>query len=340
MGPHAWQPGAMSDPLVMPLRPAAPRRDSGRVHPVRAAVLAACVALTACSSSTPHPKPVTGAAASAGVVLRTRVLGSGAQIVVLLHGGPGLSLEEMTPYDQLLSNNRTLVSFDQRGAGRTGSPPSGDLGLAAQVADVDAVRISRHADRVWLLGQSWGGLLAAAYAAVHPDRVAGLVLIDAAPPDLDAFEHGQWVFQQRLRELQQRGVIPAPLPGPLHGSCLPTLHAELPVYAANPAQPPRQPAGVTCTAGTAAAVFAATVRRPVLAAIVNGLKTAHPAALILTGASDPFGPSWPAAWHRLLPRAPVVTVPHAGHNPVLEQPRDVIKAVNEFLHDAPNTTRS
>lgn len=330
-------------------RTRAPERQSGatslaaRGLRAQAAALVACMAISACSGSsstaTPSPSPtpmslsapVYGATARDDVGLYTRVLGQGPQVIVLLHGGPGLSLEEMTPFDPLLTPHRQLMSFDQRGAGHTGTPSSGDLGLAAQVDDIDALRQSAHVDHLWLIGQSWGGLLAGAYAAAHPERVAGLALIGAAPPDVEAFNQGQQAFTQRLGQLQRQGLVPSPLPGAAQGSCLPTLSAQLPVYAADPAHPPQQPAGLTCTAGTAAAAYAATIRSPVLSAVANQLATFHGPSLILTGASDPFGPAWPAAWRKLLPQATAVTVADAGHDPILEQPTVVLQAVERLL---------
>lgn len=263
--------------------------------------------------------------------LHTRVLGHGSQVILLLHGGPGLSLQEMTPYDALMTAGRRLVSFDQPGAGATGRPTGMGLTLSSQVADIEAIRRSTEAERIWLVGQSWGGLVAGAYAAAHPDRVAGLALIDAAPPDLQAFISGQTAFRHRLEQLQHQGLIPARLPGPVSGSCLPELTAELPAYAADPKHPPRQPQGVTCTAATAPVVFAAAIRADVLSRVAQGLAAFHGHVLVLTGAEDAFGPAWPAAWRTVLPQASVISVPDAGHAPVLERPAAVLEAVNRLL---------
>ena len=270
-----------------------------------------------------------------GVHLHLRVVGAGRQIILLLHGGPGLSLAEMRPYEALRGAGRTLVAYDQRGSGRTVTPAGADYGIGPQVADLDAVGRTVGTGKVWLIGQSWGGLLAGAYAAAHPDRVAGLALLDAAPPDLTAFTSGQRAFARRLARLTAEGVVrsgSAPASG---GSCLPALDRTLPVYAADPRHPPRQPEGITCTAGTAEATFAAVIRPGVLQGIARGLRSYSGPALILSGADDAFGPSWPQAWGSLLPQATRILVPAAGHDPVLEQPAAVLAAVDRFLRGEP-----
>lgn len=316
-------------------RVCSPTVTAVRITSSAVAALSLLALLMGCSSGTTRVAAVLVSVPSDGVSLHTRILGHGGQVIVLLHGGPGLSLQEMSPYDALLTASRRLVSFDQRGSGATGRPVSGDFGLAAQVRDVEAVRTFTGSDRIWLIGQSWGGLLAGAYAAAHPDRVAGLVLLDAAPPDLTAFKIGQQAFMDRLAQLQHQGLVPASLPGSASGSCLPALTAELPVYAADPARPPRQPAGITCTAATAQDTFATVIRPVVLRSVAHALAAYHGPALILSGAQDPFGPTWPAAWARFLPKAARQTVADAGHEPVLEQRPVVLRTLERLLAAAP-----
>jgi len=284
-----------------------------------------------CATHGQPPQAAYHSVPSGGLALHARVLGRGSQVIVLLHGGPGLSLQEMMPLDGLLNPSRRLVAFDERGSGATGQPASGDWRLSAQVDDIESIRLSTHSDRIWLIGQSWGGLLAGAYVAAHPDRVAGLALIDAAPPDVAAFDSGQQAFQRRLVQLQDQGTVPETLPGPANGSCLPTLTAEFPAYVADAAHPPHEPAGVTCTAGTASDTYGAVIRPEVLRPLANALANYHGPALILAGAQDAFGASWPTAWKRLLPQATSVTIKQAGHEPVLEQPRVVLATLGRFL---------
>lgn len=78
-------------------------------------------------------------------------------------------------YFELLARGRTLVRYDKPGCGLSGAcqrPPSMDLELEALSAVVEAL----GATRVDLLGASFGAAVAATWAAMHPQRVARLVL--------------------------------------------------------------------------------------------------------------------------------------------------------------------
>ena len=78
-------------------------------------------------------------------------------------------------YYEMLAHGRALVRYDRPGCGLSGpcaQPPSMDLELDALSAVVHAI----GAERVDLVGASLGAVVAAAWAAAHPDRVARLVL--------------------------------------------------------------------------------------------------------------------------------------------------------------------
>jgi len=115
-----------------------------------------------------------------GVRLFTRRVGDGPPVVVL-HGGPGAHHDYLLPQYDRLAEGRALLYYDQRGGGR--SPVSRDVavGWREHVADLDALRDHWQLDRLILLGYSWGGLLAVLYALEHPDRIARLALVSAAP---------------------------------------------------------------------------------------------------------------------------------------------------------------
>lgn len=93
-----------------------------------------------------------------------------------LHGGPGggLSPEMRRFFDPA---RYRVVGMDQRGCGR--STPHAEIRENTTwdlVADIERVRERLGVSKWLVFGGSWGSTLALAYAATHPERVAGLVL--------------------------------------------------------------------------------------------------------------------------------------------------------------------
>lgn len=112
---------------------------------------------------------------------------------VFCHGGPGL-WDTLGPVADLLPVR--AHRWDQRGCGR--SERRGPYSVARFVADLDAVRQHSGADRVTVLGHSWGATLALRYALAHPDRVAALIYVSGTGIDRDA----TWKpdYERNLRE--------------------------------------------------------------------------------------------------------------------------------------------
>ena len=93
-----------------------------------------------------------------------------------LHGGPGggVSPEMRRFFDPA---QYRVVMMDQRGCGR--STPHAELRDNTTwdlVSDIERVREKLGIEKWLVFGGSWGSTLALAYAAKHPERVAGLVL--------------------------------------------------------------------------------------------------------------------------------------------------------------------
>lgn len=201
----------------------------------RAIILLAALFLVACqvdSTSTRELELKIG-----DLTTYARITGSDEpdQVLIAVNGGPGLSSHYMTSLEQLATPNLAVVTYDQRGTGRTEGPPSvaTSFELADYTADIEALRQELGFDQVHLLGHSWGGILAMHYATTYPDQVQSIVLAGSGPPTREAVEAGQRRFTNRLRKLQDDGLILRPLPQD------PTeqLAAMLPAYFADPEFP-------------------------------------------------------------------------------------------------------
>jgi proline iminopeptidase len=129
----------------------------------------------------------TGMVATPEVDLAFEVFGAAgsATPVIVANGGPGLSHIYMLQNDTWprIAHNRQVVFYDQRGTGKS-KRVSADapFGMDAQVADMEAVRAKFGFQKFNLVGDSYGGLLAMAYAAAHPEHIEKLILSDSAAP--------------------------------------------------------------------------------------------------------------------------------------------------------------
>lgn len=102
--------------------------------------------------------------------------------VLLLHGGPGMESNYFRPYLEPLEREHRLVYVDQPGQGLSERlPPNRRYSLPGAVAAIEAVRMQLGAERIVLLGHSYGGFVAQLYALAFPGRLAGLILVDTAP---------------------------------------------------------------------------------------------------------------------------------------------------------------
>lgn len=112
--------------------------------------------------------------------------------VIAVNGGPGLSHVYMVQNNvwPSIARNREVVLYDQRGTGHsTRLAPNAPQTMPAQVADLEALRAKLGFPKFDLVGDSFGGLIAMAYAAKYPQHVSHLVLSDSAPPAWNLMVH-------------------------------------------------------------------------------------------------------------------------------------------------------
>lgn len=117
-----------------------------------------------------------GFIAGAGARIYYKTLGQGAPLL-LLHGGPGADHTDFLPALEPLARHCKLVLIDERGSGRSErlSDPK-RYTLDWMVKDIERVRIHLRLPQLLVLGHSFGGVVAQAYAVRHPQRILGLVL--------------------------------------------------------------------------------------------------------------------------------------------------------------------
>lgn len=128
-------------------------------------------------------------------------VGSGSPVVVI----PGVQgrWEWMKPGVDHLARRCRVVTFslaDEPTSGARFEPEHGFGNYLSQVGDaMDAAGLPRAV----VCGVSYGGLIASTFAARHPERVSGLVLVSALPPS--------WTPDARVRRYARSPLLHLPL---------------------------------------------------------------------------------------------------------------------------------
>jgi proline iminopeptidase len=149
-----------------------------------------------------------------GVLIYYVTFGKGSPLVVV-HGGPGADHTYFLPYLLPLARTHRLIFIDERGSGRSQRLQDASLyTVEAMVEDVESVRLALNLGKISLLGHSYGGVLAQAYALKYQRNLSHLILNSTFPStrqmnEVLAREKSQMPADKmkRLNELEQAGLF-------------------------------------------------------------------------------------------------------------------------------------
>lgn len=135
-----------------------------------------------------------------------RRFGEGEEVVLCLHGGPGMPHDYLAPLSQHGSDEFTVYLYDQFGVGRSDRPAAGDFDrytVEHYRDEVDEVRKSIGAEKVHVYGQSWGGMLALEYALEYQEHVQSLILANTLVDSESAHRSMRSVIDELPEEAQE-----------------------------------------------------------------------------------------------------------------------------------------
>jgi proline iminopeptidase len=113
--------------------------------------------------------------------------------ILLLHGGPAGTSEYMECFESFFpAKGYEFYEYDQLGSYRSDQPSDSSLWTVDRfVEEVEQVRraIGADASNFYLLGNSWGGILAMSYALKYQEHIKGLIIANmmASCPDYDTY---------------------------------------------------------------------------------------------------------------------------------------------------------
>ena len=142
--------------------------------------------------------------------------------VLLLNGGPGATHEYFECFENFLDPlNIEFIYYDQLGCGLSDNPKDTTLwDLPRFVEEVEQVRkaLNLNKDNFYLLGHSWGGILAMQYALKYQDNLKGLIISNMMSSAPDYGKYAQDVLAPQfdpkvldtIRQIEKSGDFSNP----------------------------------------------------------------------------------------------------------------------------------
>ena len=159
----------------------------------------------AASAQTPGVFPIQeGFVDANGVLIYYKSVGSGSPLLVV-HGGPGASHDYFLPYLMPLARTHRVVFIDERGSGRSQKLEDAKLyTVENMVEDAEAVRRALNLGKVALLGHSYGGVVAQAYAFKYPASLSKLLLCSTFSSTKEMNKVFERMKEKMPKELRER----------------------------------------------------------------------------------------------------------------------------------------
>jgi len=279
-----------------------------------------------------------------GYHLWTRTDGQGPINLLCLHGGPGGTHEVFENFAKRLAYYHVQVSYyDQLGSYFSESPDWTNqanrdkyLNIAYYVDEVETVRQALGLDSFYLLGQSWGGLLAQEYALKYGDHLKGLIIssmVDNIPEyitHLNAIRAQQ--FSKRaviyMQDVERRQAF--------HEPRYQKLIAELGNRHLHRATDPHPTHLVSTLATDIYNYFQGDNEFVMVGALKDWdvrdrLQYLRVPTYLTVGENDTMPIAAVQRMAQTIPNATVHITPGAGHGQMLDNPLDYFKHLGEFL---------
>ncbi len=313
---------------------------------------------TASPSSAPRPAAAAsnvyrmeeGFVDAQGVLIYYKIIGRGSPLMIV-HGGPGASHDYLLPYLLPLARTNQLIFIDERGSGRSEKlEDAAQYTVENMVEDVENVRQALHLGKIILLGHSYGGVLAQAYAFKYQQNLTHLILggtfYSTSEMNKVLAEEKQSMppeALEKLNALEKAGLFGKGKDW--EKNRYPDDYAKLAwgdgyfpyLYQRRP-DPNYDPAAGNTTnswdlyremwGSDGEFIIDGNLKS---VEYLDKLSSIHVPTLLICGDHDESNPRLSRTMHEKIAGSKLVIVPQAGHMAFVDQPNLYIKAVSDFL---------
>jgi len=286
-----------------------------------------------------------------GVMIYYQIIGQGVPLMIV-HGGPGASHDYFLPYLLPLARTNKVVFIDERGSGRSAKLEDASQYTVENMADdVEAVRKALGLGKISLLGHSYGGVLAQAYAFKYQQNLSHLVLAStfhSTQAINDALARMKQNMpadeRQKLDDLEKAGLFDKGKAWERYR--YPKDYADLAwgdgyfpyLYQRHP-DPNYDPE--SALTGTSWDLYREMWGSHGEFVVDGNLKSVEWAdrlpsikvpTLVICGDHDESDPAISRAMHDKILGSKLVVLPESGHMTFVDQPSMFIQSVNDFVH--------
>ncbi|MEN8144773.1 MAG: alpha/beta hydrolase [Gemmatimonadota bacterium] len=270
-------------------------------------------------------------------------------VLVLINGGPGNTLHSFLPHFSRANSFATILYYDQRGTGQSAwNPGAGPYSTSQAVDDLERLRSALDLDEWFVLGHSYGGVIAQWYAMRYPHRVRGMILVGSSVP-IDGLDLGERDYRsagERAR-IREAYAIDGQAVVPVHGGAVDLVSLRRMLYNGylngdwkrqyffKPGR--ERMAQIARLEWVHDRDFNVQMRRDGFSRDLREVFLRAPIpTLIIEGAQDAnWGPEKPRLFARHHPLAQLVVLDSAAHYPFSERPAAFFGALSEFMRRAP-----
>jgi proline iminopeptidase len=287
---------------------------------------------------------------SGGILIYYTTIGRGAPIVIV-HGGPGGSHDYFLPYLLPLARQNRLIFIDERGSGKSQKlEDPGGYTVENMVEDVEAVRQGMVLGKITLMGHSYGGVLAQAYALKYQNNLSHLILCStfASTAEMNQvlarikFAAPETVREQiereekaglygQGREYEKNRYTTEYMIAAWGGAYFPYLYQNHPDANYDPTQTANLPWDLYREMWGSNGEFVIDGNLKSIE-YLERLHTIHVPTLIIAGDHDECDPSLSQEMHEKIADSQIVILPKSGHMTFVDQQGKFNDSVNTFVH--------